>query len=219
MSSPAPSLVPIALLPSGIKDARQEALTRVLSDALSEFDIASLIMYDPLTVDAKLLPFMIREFSAQDYIDPEFPEPMQRRILKNIWVLQALKGYDAGVKMGLQLLGMSSTIEHWHQVSPKRAPNTHRITLMMNEVLFADPGGYFSPRQLRAANHMIAVTKRHSQETDLRLGVENHGEVFVGCFGGAQIIAVAGIFHQQIPAPSAASGHAIIPTTFIRAET
>lgn len=214
-----PPLVPIALLPPGIKDVRQEALTRVLGDALSEFDIASLIMSDPLTVDAKLLPFMIREFSAQDYIDPEFPEPVQRRILKSIWALQALKGYDAGVKMGLELLGMNSTIEHWHQVEPKRAPNTHRITLMMNEVLFSDPEGYFSPRQLRAANQMIAVTKRHSQTTDLRVGVENHGEVFVGCFGAAQIIAVAGIFHEQIPTQIAASRHATIPTTLIRAET
>lgn len=214
-----PPLVPIALLPPGIKDARQEALTRVLGDALSEFDIASLIMSDPLTVDAKLLPFMIREFSAQDYIDPEFPEPVQRRILKNIWALQALKGYDAGVKMGLELLGMNSTIEHWHQVEPKRAPNTHRITLMMNEVLFSDPEGYFSPRQLRAANQMIAVTKRHSQATDLRIGVENSGETFVGCFGAAQIIAVAGIFHEQIPTQIAANSHATVPTTFIRAET
>jgi len=171
MSNPAAPLVPLSLLPPGIKDARQEALTRVLGDALSEIDIASLVMSDPLTVDAKLLPFMIREFSAQDYIDPELPEHVQRRILKNIWALQALKGYDAGVKLGLELLGMNGVVEHWHQVEPKRPANTHTIIFYVGEQLFPNEQTFFGAREIRAAKRMIDVTKRWSQESTIYKGV------------------------------------------------
>lgn len=85
---------------------------------VAELDIASLIMSDPMTVDAKLLPYMIREFSAQNYIQADYPEHVQRRILKNIWNLKSLEGYDAGVKLGLKILGMTAEIEQWHQQTP-----------------------------------------------------------------------------------------------------
>lgn len=218
MSDPAQT-VPQSLLPQGIRDPRQEALTRIMGRALGELDVASLVMTDPMTVDTKLLPYLIREFSAQNLIQSDFPEHVQRRLLKNIWEIKSLTGYDAGVKLGLGLLGMTAQIEHWHQVEPKRAPNTHLITLMMNEVLFDDPEGYFSQQQIRAATRMIDATKRQSQGTDIRLGVENHSKVYVGCFGAAQIKAVAGISHEQIPALTASNSQTAIPTSIIRAQT
>lgn len=151
MSNSAPPLVPLALLSPGVKDARLEALTRVLGNALSEIDIASLVMSDPLTVDAKLLPFMIREFSAQGYIDATLPDHIQRRILKNIWALQALKGFDAGVKLGLKLLGMTGVIEHWHQLEPKGPPNTHTITFYVGERIYAADQAILNSRVQPAA--------------------------------------------------------------------
>lgn len=177
MSDPASPLVPLALLSPGVKDARLEALTHVFGDALSKIDIASLLMSDPLTVDARLLPFMIREFSAQDYIDPAFPEHIQRRILNNIWDLQALKGFDAGVTLGLKLLGMTGVIEHWHQVEPKGPPNTHSITCYVGERIFDNEQAILNDRVQAAATRMIKATKRHSQETKMRIGAGFSGEI------------------------------------------
>lgn len=170
MSDPAMPLVPLSLLPPGIRDARQEALVKITGRALGELDVASLVMTDPMTVDAKLLPYLIREFSAQDLIQPDLPEHVQRRILKNIWSLKSLAGYDAGVKLGLKLLGMSAHIEHWHQQDPMGPHNTHNITFFIGEQLFPNEQTLFGEGEKRAALKMIDVMKRQSQG----------GTVFIG---------------------------------------
>lgn len=185
MSKP---LVPIALLPPGIRDDRQKALVRVLGDALAEIDIASLVMSDPMTVDVKLLPFMIREFSAHDFIQADYPEHVQRRILKNIWNLKSLAGYDAGVKLGLKMLGMTGVIEHWHQLEPKGLVNTQTITFYIGEQIFKGEQTVLNDRVQIAARHMIKITKRQSQETEMRIGARFTGEITAAnAMAGAQL--------------------------------
>lgn len=170
MLSQRPSIIPPALVPPCISDARQLALAQTFGEALAEIDLNALVASDPLTVDVRLLPYMIREFGAQEFIDPDLPEHVQRRILKNIWSLKSLHGYDAGVKLGLKLLGMSLQIEHRWQVAPKREANTHRLYFFVGEVLFPDEVSVLNARSTRAAMRMIAATKRHSQEGELFVG-------------------------------------------------
>lgn len=170
MSEVFKSIIPASLIPAGVKDSRQEALIQIFGEALARINLDRLIMVDPLTVDARLLPYMIREFAAQEFIDADLPEYVQRRILKNIWGLKSLHGYDAGVRLGLSLLGMQMVLKHWHQETPKGPPNTHIITFLVGETFF-DEGVVLGPRIIAAAERMIAATKRLSQHSTIRIGV------------------------------------------------
>lgn len=170
MSEQSNSIIPLSLVPPGVRDERQMALAQLFGEALAEIDLGKLTMANPLTVDARLLPYMIREFGAQNLIDPGLPEHVQRRILANIWELKALHGYDAGVKLGLKLLGMVPEITHWHQMDPKGPANTHRITFYVGEQLFQNNEGLFGEREIRAAKRMINATKRWSQDSTYVVG-------------------------------------------------
>ncbi|MCH2165965.1 MAG: phage tail protein I [Marinovum sp.] len=211
------SLIPPSLVSPGVADDRQHALAQLFGEALAEIDVARLVTSDPMSVDARLLPFMIREFGAQDYIDPDLPELVQRRILKHIWQLKELHGYDAGVKLGLQLLGMSGQIEHWWQVEPKRQANTHIITVDINEILYPDEGGHFSDRQVAAIWKMINGTKRHSQGTELRVGVAASAKTFVGVYLGTRIRATAPAIIPPPPVVTIPANRALVPTAYLAA--
>lgn len=164
MSDQIASLIPPELVPPSISDDRQRALAQAFGEALAEIDLSALAMVDPLTVDARLLPYMIREFGAQAFVDPDLPEAVQRNILKNIWRLKSLHGYDAGVKLGLELLGVETEISHWHQTDPKGAANTQRLTLKLGPALFAYQPAAQQSRELDAAIRMVKATQRLSQE-------------------------------------------------------
>ena len=69
-------------------------------------------------------------------LDP-LPEDVVRDIIANGWQLQEAKGCDEGVRLGLSLLGMVGEIEHWWQVEPRRAPNTHRVTFYLGRQLYS----------------------------------------------------------------------------------
>lgn len=170
MSEPCTTLIPLKLVPSGVRDERQLALAEIFGKGLCDIDLSKLLMVDPLTVDARLLPYMIHEFGARQFIDPELPEHVQRRILKNIWSLKALHGYDAGVKLGLELLGMTAVIDHWWQQSPMGTPNTHDLTFFIGEQLFPNGETLFGLREKQAAIRMIEATKRQSQGSTIYIG-------------------------------------------------
>lgn len=169
MSEPK-SIIPPSLVPPGVSDDRQHALAQLFGEMLGGIDLSTLLTSDPMTVDARLLPFLTRELAAQEFVDPDFPEHVQRRILANIWELKSLHGYDAGVRLGLSLLGMRMIIRHWHQQVPPGPANTHEITFLVGEALF-DENALIGPRTISAASRMIDATKRWSQESAIRVGV------------------------------------------------
>ncbi len=164
------SLIPLSLVPPGVDDDRQRALVQAFGEVLAELDLSKLSVVDPMTVDAKHLPYLIRSFAAQEFIDPNFPEHVQRRILARIWQLKSLMGYTGGVRLGLELLGMQMGITQWYEKQPMGPPNTHEITFLVGEALF-DENAVLGPRTLSAARRMIDVTKRWSQESSVRVGV------------------------------------------------
>lgn len=170
MSDQAKSLVPLSLVSPGVKDARQEALATVFGQALAELDLDILTNDDPMTCDARLLPYLICEKSAQAFIDPEMPELVVRRILSAVWMLKSLHGRDIGVRLGMKLLGFDSTIIQWFQTTPKGTPGTHVLKVFADEV-FDPETGAFNPVDIRSINRMNDACKRWSQETELRLGI------------------------------------------------
>jgi phage tail P2-like protein len=158
------------ITPPQVTDARGRAVVRALDNIIGDQPISTFYVRDAETCPASALPALIAEKSMEEYIDPSLPEHVQRRILKNAWILQSLKGYDSGVKMGLDLLGMTMQIEHWWQVDPKREPNTHRLIYYIGEDLFPGEPSHLNQRSTKAALRMIDATKRWSQESELFVG-------------------------------------------------
>ena len=143
-------------------------------------------------------------------LDP-LPEDVVRDIIANAWRLQEAKGCDEGVRLGLSLLGMVGKIEHWWQVEPWRAPNTHRVTFYLGRQLF--PGSGFGEREFSAAQRMVNATKRWSQDTDFSIGVRRTAAIYHGAFVRCSVAAVATPLPSPAPVMTAPAtvGVALIP--------
>lgn len=204
------------ITPPQVLDARGRAYLRTLDHLIGDRPIAAFQVRDAETCPAEALPALIAEWSMEEFIDPDLPEDIQRQILKNAWLLQKLEGYDAGVKLGLGLLGMTATIEQWYRQTPMAAPNTHRLTIMIDDVLYPDDeAGYFAPRQLDATLRMIDATKRWSQDSELRLGVGADSPAYAGVFALTHIRVIADTVIDPPPVLDAAARFAVVPTTRI----
>lgn len=158
------------ITPPQVRDERGRAVLRSLNELIGDAPAGGLFMRDPATCPAALLPALIAEMSMGEFIDPSLPEHVQRRILKKAFLLQSSEGTDAGVELGLSLLGMRGHVEQWWQVEPKRKPNTHRIYFYVEENLFPGEAGHLSERTSRAALRMIDATKRFSQGSEIFVG-------------------------------------------------
>lgn len=201
------------ITPPQVLDERGSGYLNALNAGIGTLPITGFNMHDPETCPAEALPALIAEHAMEEFIQPDLPEHVQRRILKNTWLLKSLKAYDAGVKLGLELLGMTAIIEQWWQQQPMGAPNTHRLTVMIDEVLYPDADGYFSPRQTRATIRMIEATKRHSQGTDLRVGVPSRPVAYAGAFALTHIVAIADTQIDPPPVSDAPAKVAVVPIT------
>lgn len=203
------------ITPPQVRDARGAAYLEALNEIFGDQPITAFQVKEADTCPVEALPALIAEYSMQEFIDPELPEAVQRRILKNAWMLQSLEGYDAGVKLGLSLLGMTAVIEQWYQQQPMAAPNTHRLTIMIDDVI--DPGsvGYFSPEQTRATLRMVEATKRWSQDSQIRIGVPARPEFYAGVYALTHILAIADVQIDPPPILDAPAKVAVVPITRI----
>lgn len=157
--------------PPQANDVRGNAFLSAINRYLGDRTRPGPHVRDPDTCPVEVLPALIAEYSMEEFIEPGLPEHVQRRILKNRWLLQSLEGKDDGVKLGLSLLGMKTVIEHWWQANPKRAANTHDLIFFIGEQLFPNDQVFFGEREKKAALRMIAATKRWSQESTIYVGV------------------------------------------------
>jgi len=203
------------ITPPQVLDERGSAYLQALNEIIGDQPITAFQVKDADTCPAEALPALIAEFSMEEFIDAELPEAIQRRILKNAWLLQSLEGYDAGVKLGLSLLGMTAIIAQWHQQQPMGAPNTHRLTIMIDDVIHPGDDGYFSPRQTRATLKMVDATKRWSQDSEIRIGVPARPVKYVGVFAFTHVVAIADAKLDPPPVLDAAAKLAVVPTTRI----
>ncbi|WP_160175166.1 phage tail protein I [Ruegeria halocynthiae] len=203
------------ITPPQVLDERGSAYLQALNEIIGDQPITAFQVKDAETCPAEALPALIAEYSMEEFIDPDLPEAIQRRILKNAWLLQKLEGYDAGVKLGLSLLGMTAIIEQWHAQVPMGVANTHRITVEIDELLYPDEGGHFSDRQVAAIWRMINATKRHSQGTELRTAVAARGKAYVGVYMGAVIKATAPAVVPPPPVITIPVRRVFVPTVTI----
>lgn len=151
-------------------DARGRAVLRAVDGHFAGHPLSGFAIKDPMTCPAEALPALIAEYSMEEFIEPGLPEDVVRRILANRWQLKKYKGYDKGVRLGLDLLGMTADITHWHQMEPKDPANTQKLTINLGDRLFAPSPHVKRPRDLDAATRMIRATKRYSQDIAVAFG-------------------------------------------------
>jgi phage tail P2-like protein len=158
------------LIPPSIKDDRAIAFGETLRHALADPDFRALLMERVDDVDARLLPFLIREFGLQHFVEPGMSEVVIRRMLKGSFQLHAEMGYIYGVRTGLTMLGIGITAwSQWFQQQPAGAPGTHLATLSIGEEVFVGEGRAITFRLQRAIGRMIARMQRKSQFITIRL--------------------------------------------------
>ena len=160
------------ITPPQVLDERGKAILRSLDHIIGERPIEEFHVRDALTCPLQALPALIAETSMEEFIEPGLPETIVRRILKHAWLLQSLAGKDAGVLLGLSLLGIDATITQWWQTRPKGRPHTHNIRIYVGEKLFdPDADVFLGDREVKAAIRMINACKRWSQDSTTHIGV------------------------------------------------
>lgn len=160
-----------SLVPPSISDGRGKAFGKVMARAIADPDFKKLLFERIDDVDASVLPFLIREFSIEEFVEPGMSETVIRRLLKASYQLHATKGFIHGVRRGLLMLGMRVVWKQWFQNAPKTERGTHTATVYVNEAIFDGQEYLLDERVQRAAVRMIAGMKRHSQDVTLRLGI------------------------------------------------
>lgn len=168
------------ITPPQVHDARGRAMLRVLDSFFADQPLLGFHIKDPATCPAEMLPALIAEYSMEEFIEEGFPEDVVRRILKNAWLLKRFKGYDKGVRLGLELLGMEADIEHWHQMVPMGTPNTHRIHILLDAPVFPESTSVFDDREVQAVSSMVEACKRFSQESEINFGLARRARTFCG---------------------------------------
>lgn len=169
------------LIPPSIRDDRAQAFGNTLRQALADPDFRALLMERIDDVDARLLPFLVREFGLQHFVEPGMTEAVIRRLLKGSFLLHAQMGYVYGVRTGLAMLGVSVTSwSQWFQRLPAGAPGTHIVSVSVDEEIFIDEGQAITSRLQRAIGRMVRRMQRFSQYIAIRFTAASETPVFVG---------------------------------------
>ncbi len=169
------------LVPPSITDERGRAFGEVMAQALEEPDFARLLFERIDDVDDSVLPFLVREFSIEEFVEPGMNPAAIRRLLKGSYELHARKGFIDGVRRGLDMLGVSViSWRQWFQENPKAAPGTHIAIVRIDDEVFAAEGQAITSRLHRVVERMVAGMKRFSQYVAIRYVVTTSMPVHVG---------------------------------------
>lgn len=177
------------LVPPAIADERGRAFGETMARAIADPDFTALLFERIDTVNASLLPFLIREFSVEEFVEPDMTETVIRQLLKAAYELHAAKGFIYGVRRGLLMLGMRVVWKQWFQKNPKGAAGTHTATVFVNQSIFNGQQTLIDERVQRAALRMIDGMKRWSQHVDFALAANTMSNA--GVASAAQAAALA----------------------------
>lgn len=178
------------LIPPSIADERSRAFGRLMERAIADPDFKVLLFERIDSVDAALLPFLIREFSIEEFVEPDMSDAVIRTLLKGSYELHASKGYISGVRKGLLMLGMRPVWKQWFQQNPKGAAGTHVATVFVNQTIFNGQSVLLDERIQRVAQRMINGMKRWSQDVTLQLAVSTSAKAGVASVAEAAAVAV-----------------------------
>ncbi|WP_170181922.1 phage tail protein I [Phreatobacter stygius] len=170
-----------SIVPPSVSDERGRAFGEVLALALEAPDFRVLLTERIDTVDASVLPFLVRELSIEDMVEPGMTDAVIRRVLKGSFALHARKGYVDSVIAGLGLLGVRVTRwRQWFQETPQAAIGTHVISIAVDDEVFEAEGRAITARLQRAIGRMIDATKRYSQDITIRVSADCDVPLYIG---------------------------------------
>lgn len=213
MSEPVKPILPDQLVSPGVRDERQVTFAQMIDGTLREIDLNSFVMTNAQTVDARLLPALVREFSVEEFVSPDLPESVVRDLIDNAYELHAKKGYIEGVRLGLSLLGMSASWQQWWQQDPIGPHNTHIVTIEIDRLVFEGSETLLDERLVNAAYQMIDAMKRWSQEIALRLAAKARSSVYAAPFPLTRLTVSAFPFFLAPPVAEAPMRGAVAPLT------
>lgn len=177
------------IVPASIRDERSRTFGEVIRKALAEPDFKALLFERIDDVDARVLPFLIRSFNVQHFVEPGMTDAIVRRVIKGSFELHAQKGFLYGVRTGLAMLGISVTNwAQWFQQVPAGAPGTHVATLSVGEEVFVDEGRAVTARLQRAIVRNVSRMQRKSQHIALRIATAGDTESGAPIQVGVQIV-------------------------------
>lgn len=163
--------IPVSLIPPGVNDKRSRDFTAAFSALLEGFSTSALLVQDPMTVDARLLPLMTVEFGMSDFVPAGLLEAHHRALLAAAPEIHAMTGTVAGARRALAAIGVTVDWVQWFQRSPRGPHDTHEVTAYVNEHLFADQSALLTAETQMAVLRLIRATQRWSQEIDFKLGI------------------------------------------------
>lgn len=176
------SRVDSRILPPSIADKRGRAFVETMRQALDDPDFKVLLFERIDNVPDGVLPHLVREFSIEEFVEPDMTPAIIRRLLKASYGLHARKGYVDGVRTGLAMLGVDiASWAQWFQQTPAGAPGTHRVRLVVREEIIAGEGVALSGRVQQTLFRMAEGMKRKSQDIGFSIAVDRARlPVFVG---------------------------------------
>ncbi|KQI69376.1 hypothetical protein AN189_02820 [Loktanella sp. 3ANDIMAR09] len=185
------------LVPSSIRDPRQDAFLAAFGATFADFDLTNLVMVDAQTCPVELLPALIVEFSLEEYVTSDLSEQRVRDIISNAYELHVSKGYDAGVVLALSLVGVTAEIVHWYEDTPVGPPNTHRLVFEADGEFWSDEpiGG---PRAFDRIRTLVEASKRFSQDTAYQVRSTN-AQTASAATGMRARLDATGILRPDVP--------------------
>ena len=165
------SSLDLRVLPSATADLRGQTVLSLMAMVGASFDWQRSLAVTAADMPTAYLPYAIRQFGIQDYVQPGMREDIVRRLVEHALLIKVREGTISGVRAALSLVGMKVRWTQWHEMTPIGAPGTHRITVYINEFIFENQTVLLDERIQRAADRIIAGTKRHSQTIEFLLGI------------------------------------------------
>lgn len=171
--------IPPVLVPPGVSDQRDRDFVAALSAVLAEFKPSALVIQDPLTAPAALLPVMVIEAGLTDFVSADMREDLLRSLIDAAPEIHAMSGTIAGVRRALATLKISARWTQWFEQQPMGPHDTHKVVLFLNDTVINGHAPLDLPNQ-RAAARVIAATKRHSQDIAIQYGVRGEAALRPG---------------------------------------
>jgi len=192
-------MIPATLIPAGVNDQRSRDFIASLSAILEDFQPASLLVQDPMTVDARLLPIMTVELAMSDFMTPGLREDVVRKLLSNAPAIHAMTGTIAGSRRALGALGVTLDWVQWWQKEPKGPHDTHTVTAYAADEIMETESVFLDAAAQVAIFRVFRATQRWSQEVDFRIGLGAAGRlVFAGVASVAAPLVVRGVALTEV---------------------